>query len=439
MGCGSCYVVSIDVAGAFSRRADTIAGVIAPYLVVFAITTALIAIAGSVSNRSRLVRGIAGTSAITIVSVFAGIRDFNVGGPDVMLYGNKIFNAMVLTPDASGIFKYANDRNVSGEAGYYALNWIISRFTTDAHVFYTVLAAICATIIYAAIMLLRSFAPPAVMWLTYMLTAYVEGFNLLRQSPSLALGVLTVALVVRSRFRLALVAALASLLFHNSAFVVVVMWVIAVYLKTRKARISRSVWLVLIVSVLGLVAFVPVLNLLGDSLSDTKYQEYLTEGARGGRAFGIDALYRAVPILAGVWVLCATRPRRDATQHPRTSRARDRGGVAVLEGNATLTATPAQSDTAAAARRATIVVLVLLTLELVLLPVREISYPFYRLLAYFGYLRILGYGLIVGLLPRFRITASFATVAFAAAYFWLIVIGRNEAYYSSVILKSWGW
>ncbi len=411
---------------------------IAPYLVVFAITTALIAIAGSASNRSRLVRGLAGATAIAIVSVFAGIRDFNVGGPDVMLYGNKIFNAMVLTPDASGILKYATDRNVSGEVGYYFLNWLVSRFTADAHVFYTVLAAICATIIYSAIMLLRSFAPPAVMWLTYMLTAYVEGFNLLRQSPSLALGVLAVALVVRSRYRLGFLAALASLLFHNSAFVVLVMWAIAFYLKTRKGSISRSVWLVLIVSVLGLVAFVPILNLLGDSLSDTKYQEYLTEGARGGRAFGIDALYRAVPILAGVWALYATRPRPEPNlTRPRQPRARGRSVVAVLEREATLTTAPTQSDTAIAARRATIVVLVLLTLELVLLPVREISYPFYRLLAYFGYLRVIGYALIVGQLTRGRALGGLVAVAFAAAYFALIVIDRNEAFYASAILDSW--
>jgi len=79
----------------------------------------------------------------------------------------------------------------------------------------------------------------------------------------------------------------------------------------------------------------------------------------------------------------------------------------------------------------------LLTLELVLLPVREISYPFYRLLVYFGYLRILGYGMIVGQMPRNRFLGSVAAVAFAAAYFWLIVIERNEAYYSSAILDAW--
>jgi hypothetical protein len=414
--------------------------VILPYLVVFAITTAFVAIAGSSFNRSRLVRGLAGSAAIAIVSVFAGIRDFTVGGPDVRLYGNKIFSAMVATPDASGIFKYANDRNVSGEVGYYLLNWLVSRFTDDPHIYYTVLAAICASIIYAAIMLMRSFAPAAVMWLTYLLTAYVEGFNLLRQSPALALGVLTVALVVRSRFRLGFLAALASLLFHNSAFVVVGMWAIAMYLTTRKERISRSIWLVLIVSVLGLAAFAPILSLLGDSLSDTKYQEYLAEGARGGRAFGIDALYRVIPILGGVWVLHTTRPKDEvlARKMIRPAYPQSRGRVAVLNRPAIQIAAAPQSAKAVAARRATVVVLVLLTLELVLLPVREISYPFYRLLAYFGYLRIIAYALIVRQLVRGRAAGGLLAITFAAAYFWLIVISRNNALYSSAVLTSWG-
>jgi hypothetical protein len=84
-----------------------------------------------------------------------------------------------------------------------------------------------------------------------------------------------------------------------------------------------------------------------------------------------------------------------------------------------------------------LVVTVLLALELILLPVREISYPFYRLLAYFGYLRIIAYGLIAGLVVRHRIAAGLAAVAFSAAYFILIVIGRNEAFYESSMLEQW--
>lgn len=404
-----------------------------PYLMVFAISTSLVAAAASRFNHSRLVRWACSAIAIGVVSIFAGVRDFSVGGPDVLIYGNKVFNAMALTESLANITTYASERGASGEIGYYFLNWFVSRFTTDPHVYYTVLAAFCSTVILIAIVIVRDYGPPAVMWLTYMLTAYVEGFNLLRQGPALALAVLGVALVLRNRFRAGLAIGTTGLLFHNSAVVFLVMWVVAVYLKSRKEHIGRSIFLVLLLSVVALVAIAPALELLSGSLGDSKYQEYLGSSARGGRAFGVDALYRALPIVLGIWVLVATStpPATPAVRNSRTT------NLAIYRNTLTRDASETRPRLETATRRALIVVLVLLSLELILLPIREISYPFYRLLAYFGYLRILGYGIIVGALPRHRFAGGVIAVSFAAAYFLLIVIDRNEAFYSSTILDEW--
>ncbi len=408
---------------------------IAPYIVVFAISTILVGIAGSKLNQSRIVRWTFASLAVLVVAVFAGVRDYEVGGPDVSIYGNKVFAAMLQTERFGDIMNYATDRGVDGEAGYYFLNWIVSRFTNDAHVFYGLLAAFCAGVIVVAVMLLRNYGPPVVMWLAYMLTAYVEGFNLLRQSPSLALAVLGVAIILRGRPWLALAVGASGLLFHNSAVVFLVMWAIAFYLRSRTGNLTRPIWTVLIVSLLALAAVAPVIDILSNALADTKYQEYLSDDARGGRAFGIDALYRAIPIVAGIWALRATRER--PALDVRTSKYVRPGA---LRGSTTLLTRPVMQETSAidtTARRALIIVLMLLSLELILLPVREISYPFYRLLAYFGYLRIIGYGLIVGMVTRNRLAAGLVAVAFSAAYFALIVLERNEAFYSSAILDSW--
>lgn len=368
-----------------------------------------------------------------LVSVFAGIRDYDVGGPDVLIYGNKVFAAMSSTQDLSDITNYATDRGASGEIAYYLLNWVVARFTDDPHVYYAVLAALCSATILTAVLLLRGYGPPAVMWATYMFTAYVEGFNLLRQSPALALSVLGVALVIRSRYRLGFFVGASGLLFHNSAVVFFIMWGVAFYLKTRREAVGRAVWTVLILSVVALVGVAPIMDVLSSSLGDTKYLEYVGEGARGGRAFGIDALYRAVPIALGVWAVVATRhlPANAEAESAHPPFTQQHGTLLVREPSTR----PATVETAA--RRAVIVVLVLLSLELILLPVREISYPFYRLLAYFGYLRIIGYAMIVGALPKYRAVAGIAAIAFAAAYFFFIVIGRNEAFYSSAILDQW--
>lgn len=415
---------------------------VTPYLLLFTVTTVLVGAAASPNNHSRLVRWLFSALAITFTSVFAGARDFDVGGPDVSIYGNKVFSAMAATPNVTDIMTYANERGVDGEVGYYFLNWAVSRFTVDAHVFYGVLAALCSGSILVAIMLMRRWGPATVMWVTYMLTAYPEGFNLLRQSPALALAVLGVAVTLRARKWLGLAIGASGLLFHNSAIVFLVMWAVTVYLSTRRERIGRAVWIVMVLSVLSLAAVAPVLDILTNSLSDSKYQEYLGEGARGGRAFGVDALYRTIPLAAGVWVLAVTRSFAAPSKAPTNPLRVPVGALKrhpVDPGLLLRTANRTESihTVEVTARRALITVLVLLSLELVLLPVREISYPFYRLLAYFGYLRILGYGLIVGVLPRGRVFGGLLAVAFAAAYFWLIIIDRNEAFYSSAVFDEW--
>lgn len=412
--------------------------VIIPYLILFAVTAVLVAIAGSRNNRSALLRWVASVVAILLVSVFAGIRDFHVGGPDVEIYGNKVFDNTLRMPQLDELISYADERSFSGEFGYYLLNWLVGRATTDPHVLYTVLAALNATCILIAILLVREYGAPIVMWLTYMFTAYIEGFNLLRQSSALALAVLGIALVLRDRMRLGLIVGASGLLFHDSAVVFFIMWGTAVYLKTRREHIGRAVYVVMFLSMASLVAVAPALELLGGSLGDSKYQEYLVGGARTGRAIGIDAFYRVVPIAVGIIALAATRPREPAKRQPGQLYSLNSGHTAATLVTESDTDAKATAAADLLARRAVLVVLVLLSLELIFLQVREISYPFYRLLAYFGYVRIIGYAMIANLVGKtYRVAAGVGAVAFAAAYFWLIVIDRNEAVYESAILDIW--
>ena len=78
--------------------------------------------------------------------------------------------------------------------------------------------------------------------------------------------------------------------------------------------------------------------------------------------------------------------------------------------------------------------MVLLVVELLLIPLREISYPLYRVPMYFGYVRIVAYSIIAASFRIHRLPAYLAVVIFVCAYFALVVITRNGGEFSSVLL-----
>src|SRR5690606_29389100 len=110
------------------------------------------------------------------------------------------------------------------EVGYVWLNFMVAQVSHDVHVFYFVLALFCGAVVAAAVNLLRSYGPTWLMWLTYLCTAYVDSFNLLRQAPALALALLGVALTVRRYPRWGFVVGAAGALFHLTAVIFLPMW-----------------------------------------------------------------------------------------------------------------------------------------------------------------------------------------------------------------------
>jgi hypothetical protein len=170
-------------------------------------------------------------------------------------------------------------------------------------------------------------------------------------------------------------------------------------------------------------------------LDGGRFSAYLTEDATGGAAFALDALYRLVPLLAA---LLAYRALGAGDTKMETSALGLRRTSFGLEGTRMLTKpAPGKSGDivpASAQQRVLLVVLALLSIELLLIPLREISYPLYRIPLYFGYIKIVGYAIIVSSIRGHRAAAAVAMIIFVVAYFILVVVGRNEGQYLSVIL-----
>lgn len=417
-----------------------------PYLVVFTVSTAFVAIAASATNRSKLIRAIFATAAVISVSALAGIRDFELG-TDILVYGNRIFYSMLAAQTPADVLDYAMARDTPGELGYLFLNFAVARFSPDPHVFYFILSLLSSSLILTAIMLVRSLGSAVVMWLTYLLTAYVESYNLLRQSVALAFAVLGIALVLRSRYKTGLAIGALGLLFHNSAVIFIIMWGAATLVHSRRVRGRPAARAVIVATIAITLLVSPILDLLSPVVSGTTYENYLGSSSRSGQAFGVDALYRLVPICAGLILLRSRLTDSDQTSQRRTPtriwRSSSNGLPAPKAGTsrASVAATRLRSAWNDAPDSLLIpgmvVLLTLLAIDLAMLPIREISYPFYRILAYFGYMRILAYGVMVNLVRGPRVTFAVGAVAFSAAYFLFIVVIRNEAFYRSEILANW--
>lgn len=397
------------------------------YFASFVLSSMFVQAAGRA--QSTIVRITMLVPAVLITSFVAGARDLHVGGPDAAAYGEPVFSTAVQARTIGELIFGAAPIYSAGEQGYIGLNFLVSRFTSDVHVYLFVLAALTAGIVLGAIMLLRDHGSTGLMWLTFLCTSYVDTFNLVRQGPTLALALLGIALTIRHHRLAGLVVGISGVLFHTSAVIFVPMWVITVYLMRNRPRPGRRAVAVVAVAAVGLFVGAPYINLVA-GFAGGRFAAYLTADAAGGAAVGLDALYRVVPLVAAV-VAYRSLARTTEDVPPPAAGSLVRPGE---DEGSTLTATAPERSATDTRRTALLVLTALMAIELVMIPLREISYPLYRVPLYFGYVKILAYAMTVQTFRSHRWVAALGLVGFVSAYFVLVVVQRNGGEYSSEIL-----
>lgn len=397
------------------------------YFVTFVLSSMFVEAAGRA--RSTIARLAMLAPAVIITSVVAGARDLHVGGPDAAAYGEPVFSTAAQARTIGELVFGAAPIYSAGEQGYIGLNFLISRFTSDVHVYLFVLAALTAGIVLSAIMLVRCHGSTGLMWLTFLCTSYVDTFNLVRQGPTLALALLGIALTIRRHALAGLLVGVSGVLFHTSAVIFVPMWAITIYLMRDRPRPGRRAAFVVAASAAALFVGAPYINLIA-GFAGGRFAAYLTAGADAGAAVGLDALYRLVPLVAAVFAYRSLARTGDDTPSPVT------GGPPAPpsgQGGVLTAAVPTRSATLAR-RTALLVLTALMAIELVMIPLREISYPLYRVPLYFGYVKILAYAMTVHTFRQHRWLAALGLIGFVTAYFVLVVVQRNDGAYSSEIL-----
>ena len=135
------------------------------YIVTFTLSSLLVQAAASPAIKSRAGRILLSALPVAIMSWVAAIRDYGVGGPDALVYGNSLFVGATQAADLEDVITFATRLGIDGDPAYALLNFIVSRFSDDPHVFYFWLSMLSSGIVLTAVMLMREYGPAGLMWL----------------------------------------------------------------------------------------------------------------------------------------------------------------------------------------------------------------------------------------------------------------------------------
>lgn len=231
--------------------------------------------------------------ALLIPAILAGVRDYSVG-TDVLVYGNAWFNR-AFTVDYKTYVEWATSSSIG--SGYAFLNYVVSRFSDNPHVFYFIYNLLENILIFLGIKHFRGNINVTLGMATYYFLFFNVLLNILRQGMALALIVWGLKYVVDKKFvKYILVVAIATL-FHSTAILAVVIYLVYwVFNDVKDMSILKDL-VSLSIIMLILLLFTQLTTILNSHwlLSD-RYQAFVSSSnVRGG--FLVHLLL-CIPILA---------------------------------------------------------------------------------------------------------------------------------------------
>lgn len=223
-------------------------------------------------------------SVFSILSLtwLCGVRDFSIG-TDIGVYGEQAFQTAV---KSLNLLDYINNlkgiygTSGSTEYGYVFLNYIVSKFTNNTHIFLFVIGLIVNGIIFVSIYLLRDRVSLVLGWLTFCFLFFGTTLNLLRQSIAISLVLLGIVLLYKRSTRAALIPFILAIIFHNSAVFALLIYIMGLLINKAKLRskVTKILFIFTIIIMLmpRIVAFLNEHGLLND-----KYYQYIMNTNNG--------------------------------------------------------------------------------------------------------------------------------------------------------------
>ncbi|MCC4404978.1 EpsG family protein [Limosilactobacillus reuteri] len=230
--------------------------------------------------------------ALLVPAILAGVRDYSVG-TDVMVYGNAWFYR-AFTVDYKTYINWATSSSVG--SGYAFLNYVVSRFTNNPHVFYFIYNFLENILIFLGIRHFKKNINVTLGMATYYFLFFNVLLNILRQGMALALIVWGFKYVTDKKFvKYILVVAIATL-FHNTAILAVVIYLVyLIFSDIKRLSILKDLFVLSIVMLI-LLLFTQFTTLLySNSLLSDRYQSFVSSSSVKGGFWG--HLLLCVPVL----------------------------------------------------------------------------------------------------------------------------------------------
>lgn len=202
------------------------------YLAVFAVTTALYAVA----DKQKKVRALLIAAALIIPSVIAGLRAASVG-TDVMVYGISFFER---ARSSGNILSFLSLQNSMGhqDNGYNILVYIISIFTGDCKWSFFFFELITLSVAYLAVVRCKKLfdTPVWLGMLLFELSLYNTSFNNMRQLISISFVFLGMTYLFENKYRYYFLLTIVGFLFHSSGVIGLLILPVYLLIKSRRGR-----------------------------------------------------------------------------------------------------------------------------------------------------------------------------------------------------------
>lgn len=215
--------------------------------------------------------------SILILTWICGARDLSIG-TDIRVYGNTTFQTATVSPSFSKfIDSLTSIYGSSGETefGYLFLNFIVSRFTNNTHIFLFILGLVINSLIYVSIYLMRNEIGLTLPYLTYCFLFFGTTLNLLRQSVALSFVLLGVVLLYKKKEFMALACILIALTFHNSSIFALIIYLFGILINySRKQKDIKRIIVIFTLLILLLPTIISFLNAHG--MLNDKYYQYVS-------------------------------------------------------------------------------------------------------------------------------------------------------------------
>lgn len=214
--------------------------------------------------------------AAVILSIFGAIRADSVG-TDTATY-NRYFMVAVNATNFH-TFHYDFKHIDQSEFGFTVLNYAISRFTSDPHVFEFVCGLLVNTNICHALFLMRKKISITLGWLTFCFMFYGTSMDVLRQSIAMSFVLLAVAYVFNNMNWRALLMILIAVSLHTSALIAVLILIVGfVFQRVRSTRGKVIIYISVIAVTCILPILIQLISVLG--LYTEKYNSYLAQSGQ---------------------------------------------------------------------------------------------------------------------------------------------------------------